>query len=215
MKKASAASLLILLCLCAKGASGGDPVLSLQRTGNREYHLQARLTVDAPVETVWAVLTDYDHLDNFIASLKRSSLLEKKGKERLVEQESVGRFFIFQKTFHLLLRVREEPRTKIEFYDISKRDFDSYQGSWRLEPLPGKTVIIYDLQAAIGRRTPRLFLEGSFRKTATQLLREIEEEIRRRSASIGRSVSPPTPLLHYSTWHRQINKQYNCIIFYN
>lgn len=59
-------------------ADGGDGVeVEVAKVGRNRRRVQAQISVDATLETVWAVLTDYEGLAEFIPGLAVCKLVEK------------------------------------------------------------------------------------------------------------------------------------------
>ena len=170
--------------------AGGSPVaVSLSDLGNSTMRLDGRFTINSPEATAWSVLTDYDHIQKFVASMRLSRVKERRDGFLLVEQESVAKLFLFHRTFHVLLKVQEKPRQSIAFDDVSKTSFARYEGEWTLQEVAGGTEVTYRLtvQGGLVGMTPR----GSSRQMVRGLLEQVRAEIGRRAAAPG---APQTAL---------------------
>ena len=130
--------------------------------------------------TAWEVLTDYDRIDDFVPSVKRSEVKERRGNSLLLEQEWVARALFFVRTFSVLLETREEPERHILFRDLSGKDFELYEGVWRIEPAPQGVWVRYELRAKLVFFVPGFVAKKMFKKTAEDLLGEVRLEILRR-----------------------------------
>ena len=66
--------------------------------------------VPVPLSVAWSVLTDYDHIADFVGSMRASAVESRGDGELTVRQEAVAGVFPFRRVARLLLRVREHPR---------------------------------------------------------------------------------------------------------
>ncbi len=173
--------LMAALTLLGGSASGGEVSVSLKPLAHHRYELEGRFTVPVSRETAWAVLTDYENIPSFVPSMRYSTLKERGAESALLEQESVGKAFIFRHTIHVLLEVREQSRRRVSFRDVSRACFESYEGEWRLEDAPRETTIIYRLAVTEGPALPRFVPKSAVRKAARTLLNDVALEMARRS----------------------------------
>src|SRR5437867_5091181 len=90
------------------------------------YSVSARFEVSAAPAVVWAVLTDYDHIPQFMRDVKKSAVLERGDGRVVVEQEALSRVMMFSKRLYLVLEIVEGPDT-LRFRDRSGRSFARYE----------------------------------------------------------------------------------------
>lgn len=152
-------------------------VVSFADLGDSTMRLEGRFMTAASSATAWSVLTDYDHIPAFVASMRSSRVKARGDGYLLVEQESVARMLWFQRKLDVVLKVREEPPHLIAFDDVSKASFERYEGSWTLLDTPAGREVIY-----------RLTVKGGFiglvaRSRSQNMVRELLEQVR---AEIGR-----------------------------
>jgi ribosome-associated toxin RatA of RatAB toxin-antitoxin module len=173
--------------ICAAPLNGaaanpnGSVSMVLQSAGTRAYRLEGRFQIEASRQTVWDVLTDYGHMTQFVASLRRSEVVERRPHGVLLRQEALGRAWMFSRKLHVLLDVTEEPLSRLVFADVSHRDFEFYKGTWEIAEAGKDLEIIYRLEAKRTFSAPNFLAEGALRKTAENLLAEIRSEILRRA----------------------------------
>lgn len=55
----------------------GDVQIVINKIGNNTRRIRSNVSIDAPLDTVWNILTDYERLANFIPGLAVSQLLDK------------------------------------------------------------------------------------------------------------------------------------------
>lgn len=117
-----------------------------------QFVVQADVGVPAPCVRVWATLTDYDQLANWVPDMQHSAKLtptdaqatEAQGRI-LVEQIGHGHFLFFGKTVKVQLWVSETPYTDIKMV-LAKGDFLSFTASYNLAPNPTGCQLSYRAQ---------------------------------------------------------------------
>jgi len=176
---------LLLLACWPAGASepgvladaGSPVVVKFAAAADGAVQLEGRFTVAASPAAAWGVLTDYDHLSDFVSSMRSSRVKVRDDGFVLVEQESAGKLLFFQRTFHVLLKVREEPRKSIAFEDVSGVSFKQYLGAWTLQETNGGLEVIYRLTARGGFAAPAFMMRGASRKMVGDLLEQVRHRI--------------------------------------
>jgi ribosome-associated toxin RatA of RatAB toxin-antitoxin module len=142
----------MLLLWCALSAWGAAPVaaqpgaprfeLNVERVdgaeGNQVYQITSSGTVAATPAVVWRILTDYNHLADYLPNLKSARVVSRDGDSLIVEQLGTARFLFFSRTIRLVVQVHERAPDRI---DISLVDGDMkvYRASWELSPVAGAT----------------------------------------------------------------------------
>lgn len=142
----------ILLLGCALSAWGAAPAaaqpvaprfeLSVERVdgadGDQAYQITSSGTVAATPAVVWRILTDYNHLADYLPNMKSTRVVSRNGDRVIVEQLGTARFLFFSQAIRLVVQVRERAPDRI---DISLVDGDMkvYRASWELSPLAGAT----------------------------------------------------------------------------
>jgi hypothetical protein len=154
----------------------------LAQTGDT-YDIGAEFTAPVDPQIAWNVLTDYDHMSKFIASIS-GHIKSETGDDLLVHQVATGGFFIFTVSVEALLKIHEEPMTSIRFTDISGKDFKSYGGAWNMRVVPGGVNVTYQLEAERNQHTPG-FVNGEVLRVSTgNLLKQVRTEMERREGKI-------------------------------
>jgi ribosome-associated toxin RatA of RatAB toxin-antitoxin module len=118
--------------------------------------LRSSIFIPARPESVWTVLTDYDHLREFIPGLLESRLLEDHGGVKLIEQVGHGSWLFVGKKARVVLEVEERRDSRLEFHVVDG-DFNVFDGAWELYPRQGgrATLLTYRLTAR-----PKFFAPG-------------------------------------------------------
>jgi hypothetical protein len=166
---------------CGAGQAADALSLTFQEK-DRAYDIQGSFYVANDASVVWDVLTGYEHIPQFVGSLKRSHVEEDLGPYHfLLEQEFEGGFLFFTKRVRVLLDVHETWYQSINFTDIDHKDFWFYEGSWQLVPDPSNGLkIIYTLKAKQNFDAP--FAGDYMRGGVKDLLNAVRREILRRQA---------------------------------
>lgn len=148
------------------------------------YSIRARFSVEAPVTTVWAVLSDYERIADFVPGVQSSRVKDRADDHLVVEQELKAGFLLFTKRSRLKLRIEEDALTTIKFTDVSHKDFHFYAGSWAVEAVNGVTHVVYRLDAKPKFNIPGPVVRIVFEKKANELLDGIKGEIVHRASAI-------------------------------
>ena len=170
----------------AEAATADDGIALRLTHGTSGIAIEGRFAIAAPSSIAWNVLTDYDSIARFVSSMRSSHVVGRSDDTLFVDQQAVGRLFLFSHRLHTSLRIEEEPPTRIRFVDLLGRDFRSYRGEWRIEPSSAGTTVIYDLEADPSFPIPDFVARGLFRSTARELLSQVRAEIERRAALAAR-----------------------------
>ncbi|XP_071922664.1 uncharacterized protein [Coffea arabica] len=118
-----------------------DVDIEIQKTGYNRRRIQSRVSVDASLQSVWNVLTDYEKLADFIPGLAVSQLLQKTdnfvrlfqiGQQNLafgLKFKAKGVIDCYEKEIQNLPFGK---RRDIEF-EMIEGDFQLFQGKWCVE----------------------------------------------------------------------------------
>ncbi|KAL4425806.1 hypothetical protein ABPG75_009822 [Micractinium tetrahymenae] len=102
----------------------------------------AAITIDAPPEAVWAVLTDYDRLAEFIPNLAVSQriALPRNAPSNIIRVRQVGYKRMLYMCLHAesVLDLIEKPQSEIQFRQVAG-DFERFQGKWMLQGISSST----------------------------------------------------------------------------
>lgn len=154
----------------------------------RSCRVEGGFTVVVPESVAWQVLTDYDHIPEFVHSMI-SSKRERGADRRLyVRQIASGKFFLFRRRMQILLAIDEEARRRVRFRDVLNKDFVHYVGEWRMQSDSAGVQVSYTLDAEPRSAFSRSLCRGVLKNTAEDLLEEVRAEMVRRSA-----FSSPAP----------------------
>lgn len=89
--------------------------------------------------TVWSVISDYDHLADFIPDMRSSRVIQRDGDQILVEQTGVFGILFFQQPVEVKLAVVEYPMRRIVAHAVGG-NVKEMDGRYELESLPAGTI---------------------------------------------------------------------------
>jgi hypothetical protein len=137
---------LLALALGAAAAQAGEIRKAdiLYRKG--AYSIDADIRINAPVEAVRAVVTDYEHLDRLSPTVSASRIIERYDERHLKRLLSIDTCVLFFCTqFDMVERVEELPSGDIVTTIIPEEsDFDVGESRWRLVAVDaGHTSLLF------------------------------------------------------------------------
>ena len=161
---------------------------AIEQTMERLPHGARRLAVQlrTPIKeaVLWEVLTDYDHLSDFIPNLASSTVVARKEKRvqlnQVGSQQLLGLRFSAQVQLEL---VEDRAKGQLKFHMI-KGDFRRFEGNWIMRDLEKGTSLFYELtvQGCIGM--PVGLIEQRLRDDLAANLLAVEQEALRRHSLV-------------------------------
>ena len=147
--------------------------------GIRRLAVQLRTPISTNV--LWSVLTDYDHLSDFIPNLASSSLIERNGNRVKLNQVGSQKLVGLRFTAKVQLELIEDNSNGHLKFHILKGDFRRFEGSWSMQSLKEGSCLLYELtvQGCIGM--PVALIEQRLREDLSDNLLAVEQEALRRS----------------------------------
>jgi hypothetical protein len=144
------------------------------------YNFDGSFSIKADMDVVWDVLTDYNHVSNFISNM-HSRIKKRDGNDLMVDQDAGGGFLFIQEHLRATLDIHEEPLQSISFNDVSHKAFELYSGVWHLQtdPATGEVKVTYHLQATRSKATPDFLNSDLFSGSLGDLLNETKRQIRK------------------------------------
>jgi coenzyme Q-binding protein COQ10 len=133
------------------------------------------ILIDAPVEKVFRIVTDYDRYAEFLPEVKRVATSERSGNEVKVHYE-----VDVIKRIKYTLKMQEEPPHRVTWTFVAGEVMKDNHGSWVLERAgETKTKATYAIEMALGPLVPKVIVkalvEGSLPKMLDAFKRRAEE----------------------------------------
>jgi polyketide cyclase/dehydrase/lipid transport protein len=163
----------------AATAVPADPKVTVEESAG-VYQVLATFNVPEPQAIALAVLTDYDHIAEFMPDVRTSRILERSAAGLVVEQEAVAHVLMFSKKIHLVLDIREGPG-RIQFTDRCGKSFSRYEGGWTLSSKGGVTSIEYRLLAQPTFDVPEFLLKSLLKRDSTRMIERLRAEFAARN----------------------------------
>lgn len=171
---------LALLVAAVAPASAHDVEVRID-SKPRSCRVEGYFHASASPYVAWQVLSDYDHIADYVHSMLSSRAVRDSSGSLRVEQTATGGLFVFRRKVRVVLAVSEDPGRRIEFRDLLGEDFWHYHGEWRIEPDSTGVRVHYELEAEPRMAVPRSLYRGMLKNGARELLNEVRNEILRRS----------------------------------
>lgn len=119
--------------------------------GKWPVRLRIALPIEAKPETVWRVLTDYDHMTEFVPHMVRCRVVERQKDTYTVEQ--VYRHLLV--SMEILLSIKESPPDRIDFHRVGG-NMKVYDGHWSIKPNnPEGSLLTLEVAVEPGFFAPR------------------------------------------------------------
>ncbi|MEX8193580.1 SRPBCC family protein [Comamonas guangdongensis] len=139
--------------------------------------------------TAWSVISDYDHLADFLPNMRSSRVVQRNGNQLVLEQTGVFGFLFFQQPIQVRLAVTESPPRRIVAHAVGG-NLKQMDGSYTLETLPdGKVRLSYAGRLLPDFTIPPLVGKLVVRKILARQFVALVGEILRREAR----AAPQTP----------------------
>ena len=150
---------------------------TMERLPNGTRRLAALLRTPIPIESIWNVLTDYDHLSELIPNLASSEILCRNSNrvhlKQVGSQKLMGLNFSAQVQLEL---IENREMGSLEFH-LLKGDFRRFEGAWRMQELKNRegTCLLYELtvQGCVGM--PVALIEQRLREDLKTNLLAVEQ----------------------------------------
>jgi carbon monoxide dehydrogenase subunit G len=129
----------------------------------------------------WTVLSDYDHLANFIPDIKSSRVVSRDGNTLRVEQKGDVGFFFYREPVNVLLEVHEEPPSRITARGV-EGNIQQLETRYELRPLDAGVRLDYAGRFVPDFSIPPLIGMPILSRLIERRFRAMVEEIQRRDA---------------------------------
>ncbi len=117
---------------CAPVAQAADDFIVTARANGSAVTIDARATLSAPHAVIWAALTDYNRLADFIPGMRSSRVTGRRGTTSIVEQQGKAEFLIFSSGVEVVVASTEYPPDVIEISAL-KGNLKQLDGRYRIE----------------------------------------------------------------------------------
>lgn len=160
-------------------ASGAEDLSVVVRAQESGFEIEARATLDVPVELVWRTLTDYGRLAQFIPGLDSSRVVGREGSTALVEQHGRAGYWFLTWPIDVTLASTERPPNAIDVR-LVRGNLRRLAGGYRLSVADGRVVLAWRGIVEPAFRLPRFIEERVISTNVTTQFKGMVDEIERR-----------------------------------
>ena len=162
----------------------------MQLTRNADaFTVRAEIPVAVTPATAWRVLTDYNHLAEFVPDMQVSRLVG--SKPLLLEQRGESGFLVFSVEIRVVLQLEEVPLERIGFRAIDG-NLKRMQGEWRIVPAGEGIRLHYRADIDPDFWVPPLIGDSILKAHVERQISGVVKEMLRRQA-LGQDRAPPKP----------------------
>jgi carbon monoxide dehydrogenase subunit G len=148
---------------------------------NEALTVNASAVMQVRLATAWSVISDYDHLADFVPDMQSSRVLQRDGNQVLLEQKGSLGFLFFRQAIEVRLAVTEWPQQRIAAHAIGG-NLKQMNGSYTLETqADGRVRLAYSARL-VPAFIPPLVGKPVLRQLLKRQFRALVDEIQRREA---------------------------------
>jgi carbon monoxide dehydrogenase subunit G len=127
----------------------------------------------------WEVLTDYDHLSEFVPDISESRVIERHGDRAVVEQKGRASFLFFRFSLFVRMEIEERPPHEVLAKAVAG-SFQEMTGRYGLEPNETGVKLIYQGRFIPSFGVPRAVGNAAIKRAVENQFGAMVREIERR-----------------------------------
>lgn len=167
------------------------PEVRIEQRGD-VFAVSARLLVGVTRATAWGVITDYNHLGDFVPDMYESRVVSRAGEPTLVRQTGAWNLLGFRVPVRIVAQVEERPMYSVRFHSISG-NVRVENGEWRIADEGGGVAISYRVECTPDFWVPPILGTILIRRDVLAKLEQVAREMLRRHTARQSSPSPTVP----------------------
>lgn len=148
--------------------------------------VDAEFSVPATVKECWAVLTDFDNMENFVGGMQSSKVTKRSGNVLEVVQKGRSSYGFISLAYESVRQVTLVDQHEIRSLGIGGT-IKKYEGVTRLRVEGDTTRIVYHAESVPGFAVPSLLATSFTRGATRRQFGDLREEILRRKAASSSS----------------------------
>jgi carbon monoxide dehydrogenase subunit G len=141
--------------------------------------VDVNFTVPVTPGEAWMVLTDYDHMQDFLPNVQSSKIVESAGNKVHVAQQGKAYYGPLSFSYHLVQEVALKPYTQMRSHAIGG-SIKKADGFTQLIPEGSGTRIVYHSESDPNLHLPRGIKQSFAAKATREHFENIKKEIMRR-----------------------------------
>jgi coenzyme Q-binding protein COQ10 len=131
------------------------------------------IVIDAPIETVFDAIKDYEKYPEYLPEVKSVKLGKRNGNEVEVHYEVE-----VMKRIKYAVLMKEERPTKLSWSFINGEMMKDNKGSWLFEPAgEGKTKATYNVEMALGALVPKTIVNSLAEASLPKMLEATKKRV--------------------------------------
>lgn len=147
--------------------------------------IDAEFSVPAGPKECWAVLTDFDNMEQFVGSMQSSQVTKRSGNTLEVVQKGRSPYGLFSFAYESIRRITLKPYEEIRSRGIGG-NVKKYEGVTRLIAEGDATRIVYHAESVPGVTVPSMFVTAFARSATQRQFGDLRAEIVRRKTAATR-----------------------------
>jgi ribosome-associated toxin RatA of RatAB toxin-antitoxin module len=137
----------------------------------------AETVIDAAPRAVWDVVTDYTSYPKFFPEFKDAQVIDTEGAARIVEFTCD-----YGKTMNYTLRIEHDETKLTTRWTYVGGDLKDSKGGWSFQDAgPGKTKVLYDVDAQVGFFVPKFVVDKLTANNIPKMFEQLKAEVARRA----------------------------------
>ena len=151
---------------------------TMEKLAGGTRRLAAQLTTSANFDSLWNVLTDYDHLNIYIPNLLSSKMIFKNNNNVHLKQIGAQDFLGMKFSAEVTIDLYEEKEIGLLRFSLIKGDFRKFEGSWKIQKIKdtSKNSLIYDLTVQGYQWMPIGMIEKRLKKDLSENLIAVDKQ---------------------------------------
>ncbi len=161
--------------------------------GQSRVHIDAAVRIDAPVQTVWKLLTECKYASIYIPGLRHCRMLDSApdGSWAMIEHDI--KYSALLPMVHSVFRADYRPLQQIEFHRVSG-NIKSESGAWLLQPCSDRCVTVeYRVSIEPGIWVPHSMIQHSLKKQLPSALVALRDRAARMAAATPEAADAAVP----------------------
>jgi len=130
------------------------------------------IVIDAPLEAVFAVITNYEKYPEFLSEVKAVRVTDRRGAEALVHYEVQ-----VLKSIRYTLRIKEEAPQRVSWSLVEGEFMRENRGAWELQPEGMQTRATYSIEMTFGPFVPRAVVNALVDTSLPKMLESFKKRI--------------------------------------
>jgi len=130
------------------------------------------IVIAAPIEEVFAVITDYEKYPQFLSEVKAVRVTDRRGGEALVHYEVQ-----VLKSIRYTLRTREEAPQRVSWSLVEGEFMRENRGSWDLQRQGTETRATYSIEMTFGPLVPKAVVNALVETSLPKMLESFKKRI--------------------------------------